>query len=261
MLLLGSTVCLFAQNKLPYATQEAPIAQWTSFAANLSRFCKTYSTAPLDLQNRISDSLYQQCRTSEWVKDALNEQLKSVSKPWGKHLRPDSLTTAYALQYLRQHAPRVLHIGLGETDEYAHEKKYAEYLQAAQANDRMIGQIWQFVQSSPRYRNKTTLFITTDHGRGNSPATWHKHHGWVNGAEEIWFAVMGPQTAPLGEVENSAPYYQCQFAQTFAAFLGLEYQGDKAVALKISDLFIKRSLPPEQPITNKIIDNQLITKK
>ncbi len=191
----------------------------------------------------------------------LNRQLESVSKPWGKHLRPDSLTTAYALQYLRHHAPRVLHIGLGETDEYAHEKKYAEYLLAAQANDRMIGRIWQFVQSSPRYRNKTTLFITTDHGRGNSPATWHKHHGWVDGAEEIWFAVMGPQTAPLGEVENSVPYYQCQFAQTFAAFLGLEYQGNKAVAEKISELFIKESPLLEQQKNNKNIDNQLFTKK
>ena len=191
----------------------------------------------------------------------LNRQLKSVSKPWGKHLRPDSLTTAYALQYLRQHAPRVLHIGLGETDEYAHEKKYAEYLLAAQANDRMISQIWQFVQSSPRYRNKTTLFITTDHGRGNSPATWHKHHGWVDGAEEIWFAVMGPQTAPLGEIAHSTPYFQCQFAQTFAAFLGLEYQSNKAVAGKISDLFIQRSLPLEQKIININPDNQLITKK
>lgn len=191
----------------------------------------------------------------------LNRQLESVSKPWGKHLRPDSLTTAYALQYLRQHAPRVLHIGLGETDEYAHEKRYAEYLLAAQANDRMISQIWQFVQSSPLYRNKTTLFITTDHGRGNSPATWHKHHGWVDGAEEIWFAVMGPQTAPLGEIEHSTPYFQCQFAQTFAAFLGLEYQAKEAVAGKISDLFLKKNLLPEPSKINISLDNQLITKK
>lgn len=431
MLLLGSTVCLFAQNKLPHATQEAPIMQWTSFAANLTRCCKTYSTAPLDLQNRIPDSLYRQCRTSEWIEDeehptkyliiitldglrwqevfmgadsilwnqalqktslpiqaedfqaatpekrreqlmpflwsqvaqngqiygnrnkesavsvtnkmrisypgyneifagypddqhiklnfkipnpnsnvlrsigqrayfrgrvasfaswdvfpsilnakrgevfvnaafepiannhyaALNQQLKSVSKLWGKHLRPDSLTTAYALQYLRQHVPRVLHIGLGETDEYAHEKKYAEYLLAAQANDRMIGQIWQFVQSSPRYRNKTTLFITTDHGRGNSPANWHKHHGWVDGAEEIWFAVMGPQTAPLGEMEHSTSYFQCQFAQTFAALLGLEYEGNKAVAGKIPDVFTKKNLKPESPIFNLNPDIQAITKK
>ncbi len=193
---------------------------------------------------------------------ALNRQLQSVSKPWGKRIRPDSLTAAFALQYLRQESPRVLHIGLGETDEYAHEKKYAEYLSAAKANDQMIRQIWQFVQSSPRYRNKTTLFITTDHGRGNSPDTWHKHHTWVDGAEEIWFAVMGPETSPKGEIEQSAPYFQCQFAQTFAAFLGLEYQPAQAVTGKISALFETRDFPQKQRQTiDKSLENQLITKK
>mgnify|MGYP000856599174 CR=1 FL=1 len=167
---------------------------------------------------------------------SLNAQLETVSKPWGNRVRPDSLTTAYALQYLSLNQPRVLHLGLGETDEYAHEKKYAEYLEAAHASDRMIRQIWEFVQSSPVYRNKTTLFITTDHGRGNDAATWHKHHTWVDGAEEIWFAVMGPETLPSGEIQSSSPQFQNQFAQTFAAFLGLDYLPSEAIGEKITAL-------------------------
>lgn len=135
-------------------------------------------------------------------------------------------------------------------------------MSAANANDKMIGQIWQFIQSSERYRNKTTLFITTDHGRGNSPDTWHKHHTWVDGAEEIWFAVIGPQTAPEGEMEQSPPYFQCQFAQTFAAFLGLEYQPAQAVTGKIAALFETRDVPLKQrQTTEKYLENQLITKK
>jgi hypothetical protein len=31
-----------------------------------------------------------------------------------------------------------------------------------------VKEIWDFVQSDPQYKNKTTLFITTDHGRGNT---------------------------------------------------------------------------------------------
>lgn len=168
---------------------------------------------------------------------SLNAQLKTASSPWGKRIRPDSLTTAFALQYLAQNTPRILHVGLGETDEYAHEKKYAEYLQAARASDDMIRQVWEFVQSSPVYRNKTTLFITTDHGRGNSSGTWHKHHTWVEGSDEIWFAVIGPETMPLGEIEQDTPYFQNQFARTFAGFLGLEYQSGEVIGEKISSLF------------------------
>ena len=167
---------------------------------------------------------------------SLNSQLKTVSKNWGMRIRPDSLTAAFALQYLAMNQPRVLHIGLGETDEYAHEKKYAEYLEAAHASDRMIRQVWEFVQSSPVYRNKTTLFITTDHGRGNDAGTWHKHHTWVEGAEEIWFAVMGPETLALGELQAGKPYYQNQFASTFAAFLGLDYRQNESIGEKMPAL-------------------------
>ena len=167
---------------------------------------------------------------------SLDKQLKTVSRPWGNRVRPDTLTTAFALQYLSLKMPRVLHIGLGETDEYAHEKKYGDYLNAAHTSDRMIRQIWEFVQSSPVYRNKTTLFITTDHGRGNNAGTWHKHHTWVEGAEEIWFAVMGPETLPLGEMQAGSPQFQNQFAQTFAAFLGLDYQPIEAIGEKITAL-------------------------
>ena len=27
--------------------------------------------------------------------------------------------------------------------------------------------IWDYIQSNPFYKNKTAIFITTDHGRGN----------------------------------------------------------------------------------------------
>ncbi|MCA0236843.1 MAG: alkaline phosphatase family protein [Bacteroidetes bacterium] len=167
----------------------------------------------------------------------LNAQLKTVQRRWGSRVRPDSLTAAFALEYLEQRTPRVLHIGLGETDEYAHEKNYPAYLQAARSNDAVIARIWQFVQSSPVYRNKTTLFITTDHGRGNTSDTWHKHHGWAKGSDEIWFAVMGPETMPLGEMEGGAPCFQNQFARTFAGFLGLEYGAEEPVGEKIATLF------------------------
>jgi hypothetical protein len=43
------------------------------------------------------------------------------------------------------------------------------------------------------------------------------------GSENIWIAVMGPDTAPLGERKNIARVTQAQIAATVAAFVGEDY--------------------------------------
>ena len=60
----------------------------------------------------------------------------------------------------------MLFLGLGETDDWAHAGSYAEYLIAAHLNDSYISQLWQLVQSMPEYKDKTTLIVLPDHGRG-----------------------------------------------------------------------------------------------
>lgn len=218
-------VLRFIGRKKTFRGRVASFASWDVFPSIFNE----------KLGGMYVNAAFQSVRSGSFA--SLNAQLKTVVKPWGKRVRPDSLTTAFALQYLADKMPRVLHIGLGETDEYAHEKNYAQYLNAAQASDDMIREVWEFVQSSPVYRNKTTLFITTDHGRGNAADTWHKHHTWVEGADEIWFAVLGPETESLGEMENCPAYFQNQFARTFAGFLGLDYHSGQAVGNKIAALF------------------------
>ncbi len=47
-------------------------------------------------------------------------------------------------------SPRVLFIGLDETDDYAHHASYDHYLQAAHDADKMIASLWQWIQSDPQ---------------------------------------------------------------------------------------------------------------
>ena len=47
--------------------------------------------------------------------------------------------------------------------------------------------------------DSTTFIITRDHGRGSGPAQWKEHGVEEKGSENIWIAVMGPDTPPLGE--------------------------------------------------------------
>jgi hypothetical protein len=143
--------------------------------------------------------------------------------------RSDSLTFQYAMEYLKRERPRVTFIGFDETDHHAHKGQYGEYLKAANRADKMIGQLWEWVQAQPAYRNQTTLFVTTDHGRGNGKNNWRKHRLLAAGSRHIWFAVIGPDTPAFGEMKIKSKTYQNQVAKTIAAFLGLPYQNKERV--------------------------------
>ena len=41
--------------------------------------------------------------------------------------------------------------------------------------DRFIRRLWETLQSMPEYADKTTLLVTTDHGRGATTADWNDH--------------------------------------------------------------------------------------
>ena len=62
------------------------------------------------------------------------------------------------------YSPNVLYISLDETNEHGHEGRYDKYLRAAYNTDRMIAELWRWLQSHEHFKNKTTLLLTTDHG-------------------------------------------------------------------------------------------------
>lgn len=168
----------------------------------------------------------------------INAMLKDSFKPWGEAECLDVFTHYGALEYLKTKKPKVLYIAYGETDEWAHAGHYRSYLDAGRQVDDWIKELWNYIQSDPQYKNKTTLFITTDHGRGDlEKEKWTSHNNSITGAHEIWFAVMGPDTPQRGELSNSAPLYQQQFAQTFAKLLGYTYTAKHPVADEILYVF------------------------
>jgi len=128
-----------------------------------------------------------------------------------------------AMEYLKMQKPRVLFLGLGETDEWAHAGSYAEYLNAAHLADDYLRQIWEMVQSMPEYREKTTLIVLPDHGRGNE-AKWTDHGQKVPESMQTWMAFLGPDTPPSGERKQAESVTESQVAATLAAFLGEDYR-------------------------------------
>lgn len=133
----------------------------------------------------------------------------------------DALTHSATLDYQQAKKPKVLFIGYGETDEWAHAGRYDLYLKSAHQVDAYLAQLWNNAQANPVTRDRTTLIVTTDHGRGLG-AKWTDHGEKVDGAERIWMAVIGPDVASLG-VRRDTPTTQSQIAATIASVLGYNW--------------------------------------
>lgn len=144
------------------------------------------------------------------------------TRPWGEGMSFDAQMQALVLNQVKQHAPRALYVGYGETDEWAHEKRYDLYLRSARGVDAFIEELWTTMRGMPQYRDGVTFIVTTDHGRGTGPR-WTDHGRDVDGAERIWMAVFGARAPRLGEVSHAPRVTQGQVAATVAAVLGRDY--------------------------------------
>jgi phosphopentomutase len=116
-----------------------------------------------------------------------------------------------------------LYIALGETDEWGHGRRYDLYLGSAHNADRFFADLWKRLQTLEQYKDKTTLIITTDHGRGPTRVDWTDHGKKVPNAEYIWIGILGPDTPPKGVREN-VETTQAQVAATIATVLGEDFQ-------------------------------------
>lgn len=153
---------------------------------------------------------------------SFNEMVRGLPRLWPDNTY-DLLTFEAVRGYVPAKKPRVLFIGLGETDEWAHARRYDLYLDAARNSDAFAAEVWNTIQSTPEYKDKTTLILTTDHGRGETPADWTSHGKDTKGAEYMWIAVIGPDTPALGVRENVS-VTQAQIAATIAALLGEDFR-------------------------------------
>ncbi len=152
----------------------------------------------------------------------LDELYKTTTRLWNDNSY-DSLMHAAVKEYLQAERPRLLFVGYGETDEWAHSGRYDLLLQSAHQFDKFVADLWNTLQAMPEYRDQTTFIITADHGRGSGLEKWQNHGRKVAGAENIWLAVLGPDTPALGERTKSAPITQSQIAATIAALLGQDF--------------------------------------
>ena len=153
----------------------------------------------------------------------LDDLYRTTTRLWSDNSF-DSLMHAAMREYVQRERPRVLFVGYGESDEWAHSGRYDLVLRSIHQFDQFVAELWDLPQAMPEYRDKTTFILTADHGRGGGLKKWRDHGRDVAGAENIWLAVLGPDTPALGERAQTAPVMQSQIAATIAALLGQDFR-------------------------------------
>ncbi len=157
-------------------------------------------------------------------RDALLDSLFRITTKLDETDLTNSFLQIPLIDMVRTGAPRVLFVGYGETDNWAHSGRYDLVLESAHQMDAFVQQLWTVMQSMPEYRGHTTFIITADHGRGSGLEDW-KHHGeQYPGSEDIWIGVIGPDTPALGPRSGPLVITQSQIAATIAALLGEDYR-------------------------------------
>ena len=225
----NTNILEYLNNEKEYQGKVVAFSSWYvfPFILNKERNGLPVNSGYEDIQTENSDTTFQLINK---VQDNVVEKT---------HTRYDWLTFLNAKEYIQQHHPKIVFIGLGETDEFAHEGHYDKYLQQAAAVDKMIGDLWYYVQTNSFYKNKTTFIITTDHGRGERSFNWNKHSLFTKGSAQTWLAMIGPGIKPLGEMKEEKQIYQKQIASTIASLLGQQFETEHKIGSPII-------LPPTQ---------------
>ncbi len=157
----------------------------------------------------------------------LNKLQDKVPIDWNGSARYNAFTVYQALEHIKKNKPKLIFIGLDETDEFGHSGDYDKYLDAAKNADNLIEEVWNTLQGMSFYKNNTTLIITTDHGRGVEPLkSWMWHGKNIENVDQVWMALIGPKVKPLGELKQGQVYTN-QIAATIAKIMQVPFNGDK----------------------------------
>ncbi len=154
----------------------------------------------------------------------------------GSDYRDDAITFERVKSVLTTHRPRFMLINFKEPDSSGHAKKWERYLENISITDRYAGVIWELIQADPVMKDRTTLFITNDHGRhldGHKDG-YISHGDDCAGCRKIELVALGPDFK-RGVISD---VHRCQIdvAMTAAALLGLTIPGSEGKVM--SELFV-----------------------
>ncbi|KPK67430.1 hypothetical protein AMJ82_10650, partial [candidate division TA06 bacterium SM23_40] len=154
-----------------------------------------------------------------------------VVYPTGEQTVPsDTATYDSLLAVLGNHHPHLVLANLKDVDGYAHrcdpydEGDSAKYYRAIEVADSLVWHLWKWLDAewNTTYKGKTTLIVTSDHGRHDDDHGGFYHHGGIcHGCRHMSLIAVGPDTPSSTVVTRYA--YQIDICPTVGELLGFYY--------------------------------------
>lgn len=112
----------------------------------------------------------------------------------GSGYREDSLTFKKTIDILSKEHPHLALVNFREPDYSAHSGNWNNYIAGIRSTDKYVYKLWQFLQTDLAYKDKTALFVTSDHGRhlNNVGEGFAGHGDGCEGCRHIGFFAFGP---------------------------------------------------------------------
>ncbi len=134
--------------------------------------------------------------------------------------RLDNSTWAVMRTVMDQYHPSLVFLHLGQVDRAGHEGWFV-YQEAILNADRIVDELWTKIQSDPIYRDRTTVLVTTDHGRHDDEhGGFRDHSGISEGDKRLFLLALGPDIKAGAEFQEFRQ--QIDIAPTVGELLGFE---------------------------------------
>ncbi len=152
----------------------------------------------------------------------------------------DAISVQRFFTFASTHHPRLSLLAFGEPDGRAHAGDWAGYLHSIERADSLTAAVWNWIQSTPGYANRTELFLTADHGRHTTD--WMNHGDGCAGCRHLPLLALGPDIRAGIEAWGPAGT-QSDIVATAALALGIvPYEATGRV---LEELFVNASGAPD----------------
>jgi hypothetical protein len=194
------------------ANDVAVFASWGHYArAATVDTTKTFVAAASDFNALVAKE------ADPVFKAALGDGAQAGPYPgWGDY-RADAFTSRAALRYLELHRPKLMVLGLGDTDEYGHRWDRNGYLRALRKADDTLGELSATLARMGSDGQNTVVLVTTDHGRASN---FHEHGPEYPESARVFFAAFGGGLSARGAACASETMYLTEIASTVKTLLG-----------------------------------------
>ncbi|RXM51949.1 MULTISPECIES: alkaline phosphatase family protein [unclassified Chryseobacterium] len=198
--------------------------QWLKFTG--ADKTKAWVIASKDKLEVLND-----CKLADW-KGKYQPSVDCGVSGNGSGYRDDLVTMTKTKEVMAKYSPNVMVINLKDVDSYGHANKWDEYIKAIKTTDASIKEIWDYIQSLPAYKDKTTLIVSNDHGRHiDAKGGFAEHGDDCAGCRHIEFFAMGPDFKKNATI-STGNYEQIDIASTMAELLGVPAQYMKGKIIK-----------------------------